>query len=157
MSKTLRIINAILVGIILLIFSYSFIVGFFFKLAVSGNATGFFDKTIIPILLGFVSSLVYFPLILSSFKKREMSDKFLKTADMINIAGVFLSVLAVIIIMVFLSKNAAQTMDFDLLDKANNLLNKVTWVGGITYGISFVTFLIGFIFGRKKEASSTNL
>jgi len=153
--KGLHITNTVIVGVILFFFAIAFIGGFFFVLATGSLSNYFSDIGTFILLLFFIISLIYFILLLYSFKKRDLDNSLFKWADSLNLIGFFGSILFVIILMIYLSITAVSSMDFNLLEKANSYLDVLTWIGGIIYSGSFIVFLIGYFTSKKKAQHSS--
>jgi len=152
--KGLHITNTVIVGIALLFFAMAFIGGFFFVLATGSLSNYFSDIGTFILLLFFIISLIYFILLLYSFKKCNLDNSLFKWADSLNLIGFFGSILFVIILMIYLSVTAVPSLDFNLLEKANSYLDVLTWIGGIIYSISFIVFLVGYFTSKKRTQSS---
>ena len=148
--RGLHITNTVFVGTTLFIFSLAFFGGFFFKFASDGNLSGFFNITLIPIVLGFVSSAVYFILLISSFKQCNLNNSPFKWADSLNLFGLVASILAVIVLFIFLSGAGFSAQGLSMLERSNYVLKIVTWIGAGIYSISFVVFLVGYFKFKKK-------
>lgn len=149
-KRGLHITNTIIVGFILLFFTVSLFGGVAFLSIGSGPVS--IDFSFAILILFFVTSLAYFLFLTMSFKKCNLDNSYFKSADFINLINLVVCFIALMVILMYFSKNMVLLGGTNTLERIDNLTNILGIFGAVIFEITFIISIIGFFEYKKKQS-----
>jgi len=97
------------------------------------------------------SSIIYFILLIRSFSKSNIENKYFKGAFYLNLIWIIGAILFFFGTIIFFS-SLSPVEAFDSMDKLNQITSKINYFVGFIYLISFFVFLISYFKNKKIQA-----
>ncbi len=160
MGKGIQITNTVILGLIAILLTLFTIIVLLASLA-TGEFQGFLNFSSVIYFLIWITSVIYFILLLMSFKKCNIENKYFKWAFWLNVTWIVLGIILFLGVMIFIltSKSSATPQEaifgsLEVVDKANKFFDMVEPILGLIYFISFIVFVIGYFKNKKGRSSS---
>ncbi|OIO43469.1 hypothetical protein COX97_01865 [Candidatus Pacearchaeota archaeon CG_4_10_14_0_2_um_filter_05_32_18] len=145
MGKKIQVTNTIFISIIALILTFASIT------SIIALIWGTFVISHLISLIGWIISIIYFVLLILSFKRNNLTNKYFTWAFILNLIGIIFVILFFIGGTVYLATLPGSSLSqiTENISKLNSVSSILNYFVSIIYLVSFIIFLIGY-FKTKK-------
>lgn len=150
MGKGIQITNTVILGLITI--PLTFIALSILMIAFTSDQFQGLNSTAIITLLTWITSIIYFFFLTSSFKKCNIENKSFKWAFWLNIIWISLAIILFVGSFVYLSTLSQGNLigNINEINSVNNLFDIFEPILGTIYFISFIVFMFGYFKNKNN-------